>query len=102
MPYHLRIYDNYHYMDESEAYNKGHYDTYKEAEQAARRVVEESLRGMMEPGAGEQKLLSKYKMFGDDPVIVDKESGQVGDFSAWTYANEAAKRILKKKVKWVF
>ena len=97
MPYHLRIYDNYHYMDESEAYNQGPYASYEEAELAARQVVEESLRDMIKPGADEQKLLSDYKMFGDDPVIVDKETGQVGDFSAWSYANEAAKEVLKKK-----
>lgn len=29
--FHLRVFDNYHYMDESEAYNHGAFDTYEDA-----------------------------------------------------------------------
>jgi hypothetical protein len=93
MAYYLRIYDNYHYMSESEAYDKGIYETYKEAEDAAKKIVEESLKHMLKYGATKENLLSQYKMFGDDPVIKCRETGNVGDFSAWTYAGLVAEKM---------
>ena len=39
MKYHLRVYDNYHYGDESEAYNHGAYNTYEKAESAAKAIM---------------------------------------------------------------
>ena len=45
MKFHLRVYDNFHYMDESEAYNHGEYETYEEALIAAKAIVEEFFVG---------------------------------------------------------
>ena len=43
MKYHLRVYDNYHHGDDSEAYDYGDYGTYGEAESAAKAIVDEFL-----------------------------------------------------------
>ena len=43
MKYHLRVYDNYHYADESEAFDHGGYCTYEEAENGAKAMVKEFL-----------------------------------------------------------
>ncbi|MFN4762350.1 hypothetical protein ACKGJN_04435 [Gillisia sp. Q332] len=39
--FHLRVYDNFHYMDESEVYNHGQYDTYEAALIAAKAIVDD-------------------------------------------------------------
>jgi len=44
MKLHLRIYDNFHYGDESEAYNHGQYETYAEALIGAKAIVDEFLK----------------------------------------------------------
>lgn len=82
--YYLRIYDNYHYMDEDEAYTTGPYIGAEAVLSAAKAVVDRYF-------GGEGESLSGYKMFGDDPVIVG--SPHVA-FSAWSYA---AERYGKKR-----
>ena len=44
MKFHLRVYDNFHYADESEAYNHGQYETYAEALIGAKAIVDEFLK----------------------------------------------------------
>ena len=39
MKYYLKVYDNYHHADESEAYKHGQYETYAEALSAAKEQV---------------------------------------------------------------
>lgn len=39
--FYLRVYENSHYMDETEAYNHGQYDTYEEALIAAKAIVDD-------------------------------------------------------------
>ncbi len=38
---HLRVYDNFHYMDEFEVYNHGQYDTYEDALISAKAIVDD-------------------------------------------------------------
>ncbi|MCW5907257.1 MAG: hypothetical protein KIS94_05320 [Chitinophagales bacterium] len=89
----VKVYDNYHYMDEDEAYIQGSYDTYESALNAAKAIVESSLKESWKPGMSFDELLVKYKHFGLDPVILsDMQNGYPG-FSAWHYAEERAKEI---------
>ena len=73
MKYIVMVDDNFHYMDESERYKAGEYDTYEEAEEKCREIVRRSVE--------ESKYdFDNYTMFGDDPFIIG------GNFSAWEYA----------------
>ncbi len=62
--------DNYHYMDESERYEHGTYDTVDEALAVCRAIVEQSLKHGFTPGMTAEALYQGYVGFGDDPFIV--------------------------------
>ena len=85
MQFKIRIRENSHYMDESEAYNHGSFATYAEAEVACRKIVDDFLTGNRKPGLGADALFRLYTTFGEDPVI--DTAGPDGErFSAWEYA----------------
>lgn len=96
MSFYLRVYDNYHYMDDSEAYNHGTYGTCAEALAAAKAIVEEFFIQNWKPGITAQELRSQYSMFGEDPVILSNGEGDCPPFSAWNYATEIQETIFKK------
>jgi len=96
LKFHLRVYDNFHYMDEEEAYNHGQFETYEEAMLAAKAIVEEFFVNTWEMGKTAGDLLAEYSMFGEDPVILPNEHGEHPSFSAWTYADEIHETICKK------
>lgn len=79
LPYKVRIYDNFHYMDASESYVSGEFATYEEALEHAQRIVRESCEEFKFDMAG-------YVMFGDDPAIEGPEGCPL--FSARTYARQ--------------
>jgi hypothetical protein len=85
--YHVRVYDNYHYMDEDEAYDLGPFETAEEALEAARQIVRESVRSVAEGCTTVGEVMSQYKSFGDDPVVIGSPTVQ---FSAWNYAQAFA------------
>ena len=96
MKYHLRVYDNYHYMDESEAYDHGHYASYEEAERAAKDIVDDFLRQHWERGIQPGMLVGLYIMNGEDPVVLPADRQEGKRFSARDYADEAAKEICRE------
>jgi hypothetical protein len=81
--------DNFHYMDEDERYNAGSFGTYEEALAHAKRLVDRSLTGLLEPGMDQDELMSRYVMFGDDPWIRPTPDG-AERFSAREYARSRA------------
>ncbi len=81
------VYDNYHYMDESERYKLGDFTTINQAEQAARKVVDNCLAEHYQVGMDASALFKAYKMFGDDPQIVGQH------FSAWDYAENRCREM---------
>ena len=87
MPFTVRIRENSHYMDESEAYDHGSFATYAEAEAACRKIVDDYLAGAMKPGMSAEALFRAYTMFGEDPVI-DALGPDGKRFSAWDYARQ--------------
>ena len=96
MKYNLKVYDNYHYGDESEAYNHGWYDTYEEAEIAAKAIVNESLEHNWSRGMNPDILIAQYCLYGEDPVIMPAENTASRNFSGRDYANENAESICRK------
>lgn len=96
--FHLRVYDNFHYMNEEEAYDHGQYDTYEEALIAAKAIVDEFFGHNWNPGIKPDYLLGQYALYGDDPIIDPDEHGEHGEhgrFSARTYAISRAAEICR-------
>ena len=87
MTYLLYVDDNFHYMDESERYLSGSFDTV-EAALKARHIVGEFLESAYEPGMSAAQLYHSYVGFGEDPFIVCKGDVPHVKFSAWDYARE--------------
>jgi len=94
--FHLRIYDNYHYQDESEAYNSGKFETYEDALAKAKLIVDEFLESSWKQSITPEELLSQFKDFGDDPIIVSTGNEGGGGFSAWDYAESRVVEICDK------
>lgn len=92
----LKIYDNYHYMDESEAYETGWFATYDEALIEAKIIVDEFLESCWKFGATPSFLLQQFSMFGEDPVIIPNEPGEHESFSAFNYASTRVVEICQK------
>jgi hypothetical protein len=83
------VYENSHYMDESESYTHGEFLTAEEALAAAKKLVDEDLASSYTPGMAPEDLYRQFASFGVDPVIVPAPEPP---FSAWDYAKE---RILQ-------
>lgn len=79
--YTVRVWDNFHYMEEDEAYDAGSFDTYEEALARAKAIVEESV-------AHHRYDMAEYCGFGDDPGILCPAGTTHPRFSARDYARE--------------
>lgn len=77
--------DNFHYMDPSERYRKGEFDTYAAAVAACEAIVEDFLSANHRSGMIAGELLAAYKTFGEDPFIVPGPPAGPS-FSAWDCA----------------
>ena len=84
-PFTVVIADNFHYMDESEKYEHGKFETLEDAIAASKRIVDEFLVSALQPGITADALYSQYTSFGDDPYIIGANEPGV-PFSAWSYA----------------
>ena len=67
--YKVCIDDNYHYMDESERYSAGFYDSLEEAIAKCKAMTIASLESFYEKGITPEKLSAQWAMFGEDPYI---------------------------------
>lgn len=61
--------DNYHYMDKSERYEVGSYDSLEEAVNKCRELTIRSLKDLYEKGITPEKLKTQWLMFGEDPYV---------------------------------
>ena len=91
MKYTVCVDDNYHFMDESERYTRGVYETSEEAIGVAQEIVDKDLNSLYKPGMTADELYQNYQDFGEDPFIVsdDKDCS----FSAWTYAKARCREV---------
>lgn len=91
----LKVYDNFHYQDEGETCMRGPYPSGPHALSEARGIVDASLRKEKRHSKSVEQLLSRYRSFGEDPVVRGPERV---DFSAWDYAAERAAAIFAEPV----
>ena len=99
MKYQVCTDDNFHYTDETERIDGNSYDTYEEAVEEAKRIVDRSLRWerlqSYDPNDPD-KLYDRYQDFGDDPFV--RPGGPDRHFSAWDYAKERSKTIVREDI----
>lgn len=86
--------DNYHYLDESERYNAACFNTYEDAVEYCKALVDKELMHLFRPGMTAEVLYDYYMDFGEDPFIRTDEDIE-NYFSAWDYAKEKSKEICK-------
>lgn len=91
--YTVMVADNFHYRDESETYRLAEFDSCAEATEACKRIVDECLLSLYEPGMGYVELYSTYSGFGDDPFIISREGHC--RFSAWEYARQRCEELCQ-------
>ena len=91
----VRVWDNFHYMDEDERYELGSFATLEAAIQAAKAVVDDYLTHARaeKPGITESELYASYTMFGEDPFIVGEGLSGV-PFSARDYARKRCAELF--------
>ena len=95
--YEVYVDDNFHYMDESERYKLGEFETCEEAVAACKKIVDEFLEQGYTKGVSFKELYEGYIGFGEDPFIV---SGDKNAFSQLgTMRGNAAKSFAVKKNK---
>jgi hypothetical protein len=74
--------DNFHYRDKSAWYDSGSFRSLVEAEDAAKKIVNDYLESAYEQDMSATALYLSYTCFGVDPFIVGSP------FSAWDYAKQ--------------
>ena len=92
--YKVLVDDNFHYMDDSERYPLGEYDTLEEAVKACKKIINKFLNETYKHGMTQEDLLGQYQLYGEDPFIVGGEGGV--PFSAHDYAIKQSKIIWSR------
>lgn len=88
--------DNFHYMDESERYLNGKYETEEEALSVCRKIVDDYLLNAYQPDITAKELYESYVCHGEDPFIRGGDGKGTG-FSAWSYAEKRSIEIVEEK-----
>jgi hypothetical protein len=86
--FYLRIYDNYHYQDESEAFNSGSFETGEEAYEKAKSIIDDYITSSIEQGIQLNGIYSQWMTFGEDPVIRSTGKCEYKQFSASDFLKE--------------
>ena len=93
-PFAVIVADNFHYMDESEHYKYGEYETYREAYAACMKIIDDSLPTTNSNGLSADELYRGYVGFGEDPFIVPVPENRMA-FAAWDYAKTRCNEIAR-------
>ncbi len=93
--YKVYVDDNFHFMDESERYCAGSFDTFEQAVAKCKQIVDWSLSESAEITNNAQSLLMSYGMYGDCPFIVGPSIKN--NFSASDYAVKRSYEIFPEK-----
>ena len=92
--YKVLVDDNYHYMDESERYSSGEFDTAEEAIAKCKAIVDEYIENPAIKATSPADLYDSYVTFGEDPFI---EGPTEVHFSAWDYAKKRSEQIFNER-----
>jgi hypothetical protein len=95
MRYRVLVDDNFHYMDASERYELGEFDTLEAAVAACKRRVDELLTSSYRPGMTAAELLTEYALFGEDPFVYTGDN--TVPFSARDYASDKVREICRDR-----
>ena len=94
--YKVYIDDNFHYMDESERYTVGSYNSLEKALEKCKEITISSLENLCEKGITPERLSALWSMFGEDPFIVG--GGGSVPFSARKFiSTELCKAIIESQ-----
>lgn len=96
MKYRLVVYDNFHYMDDDEPYQKGEYETYELALADAKAMVESFLEFNWKTGMTPDQLIDVFNDFGEEPTIIPRNNDNGEIFSARKYVKDIAESICAK------
>ena len=91
--YTVRMLDNFHFMDKSEEYNSGTYDTYEEAVDKCKSILDDFLESAYQPGDTAETLYGTYVQYGETPLIWGED---LGDFDSNKYARMRCMEIVKQ------
>lgn len=92
MSYTVMVADNYHYQDPEAIRQDRTYATLEEAIARCKEIVDADLGDP--PGTSARAMVAYYRMFGDDPYIVNSDAAaDPVPFSAWQYAEQRAKEL---------
>ncbi len=89
--YIVKVDDNFHYMDESQRYTLGEFDSYDEAVAKCQTIVDDYLASALKPGMTAEELYSSYTSFGEDPFIM----GDNAKYSSWKYAKQRSRELTE-------
>ena len=96
--YKVLVDDNFHYMDASERYEFGQFESWDSALDAAEGIVDRFLASAYRPGLNADDLYKQYISFGEDPfIIVDSGSDLDYTFSARIYAKARCVQICQRR-----
>jgi len=87
--------DNFHYMDQSEVWKRGEFESYDLALTVCMEMVDACLYEYLPKSNSVEELYNYYKSFGDDPYIIPSDSEN--EFSAWTYAEKRSFDLIQNK-----
>jgi len=93
MSFKVFVYDNFHFKDASQSYEKGEYASWEEALHVCKLIVDENLLHNYTEGISSSELYELYTNFGEDPFIVPMPEDV--DFFAWGYAKHRCEEICE-------
>ena len=87
--------DNFHFMDESERYKFGVFETCEEAVAVCMKIVDDFLERGYNKGMSFKELYEGYIGFGEDPFIISND--KTCFFSAWDYAKKRCVELCSEE-----
>jgi hypothetical protein len=93
--YEVFVDDNFHFLDGSERYKLGEFETCEEAVSVCMKIVDEFLEKGYKKGMSFNELYTGYTGFGEDPFIVSNDEACF--FSAWGYAKKRCAELCGEK-----
>jgi hypothetical protein len=92
--YTITVYENSHYMDESESHKLSReLGDCESAVAACQRIVDDFLQSNHREGMSEDDLWQQYSLFGEDPAISPPDCR----FSAWDYARLRCRELCRPR-----
>lgn len=94
MSYFLRVYDNFHYMDDDEVDDIGCFNSEQEVLKEAQRIVKNGVMRLWSMGTKIDEIVSSWLSFGTDPSIRCTDQNMIPPFfSAMKYAEAVVEEL---------